>query len=105
MNKNYQTLEKPPYLMIAVLFVGAFVAFLNNTLLNVALPTIMTDLGVTYSTVQWLATGYMLVSGVLIPASAFLITRFKTRPLFIFAMSIFVVGTLVAAIAPSFPVL
>ncbi|MFC7687563.1 DHA2 family efflux MFS transporter permease subunit [Ureibacillus sp. GCM10028918] len=104
-NNNYQTLEKPPYLMIAVLFVGAFVAFLNNTLLNVALPTIMVDLGVTYSTVQWLATGYMLVSGVLIPASAFLITRFKTRPLFIFAMSIFVVGTIVAAIAPSFGVL
>lgn len=105
MNNDFKTLEKPPYLMIAVLFVGAFVAFLNNTLLNVALPTIMTDLGVTYSTVQWLATGYMLVSGVLIPASAFLITRFKTRPLFIIAMSIFVVGTLVAAIAPSFPVL
>jgi len=105
MSNDFKTLEKPPYLMIAVLFVGAFVAFLNNTLLNVALPTIMTDLGVTYSTVQWLATGYMLVSGVLIPASAFLITRFKTRPLFIIAMAIFVVGTLVAAIAPSFPVL
>lgn len=105
MNNNFQTLEKPPYLMIAVLFVGAFVAFLNNTLLNVALPTIMVDLDVTYATVQWLATGYMLVSGVLIPASAFLITRFKTRPLFIFAMSVFVLGTLVAAIAPNFGVL
>ncbi|HWK23946.1 MAG TPA: DHA2 family efflux MFS transporter permease subunit [Ureibacillus sp.] len=102
---NYQTLEKPPYLMIAILFVGAFVAFLNNTLLNVALPTIMVDLDVTYSTVQWLATGYMLVSGVLIPASAFFITRIKTRPLFIFAMTTFAIGTLVAAIAPSFGIL
>lgn len=57
--------------MIGILFVGAFVAFLNNSLLNVALPSIMVDLGIEdYSTVQWLATGYMLVSGVLIPASA-----------------------------------
>jgi EmrB/QacA subfamily drug resistance transporter len=102
---NDQTLKKPPYLMIAILFIGAFVAFLNSTLLNVALPTIMVDLDVPYATVQWLATGYMLVNGVLIPASAFLITRFKTRPLFIFAMATFALGTLVAAIAPSFGVL
>ncbi|MEK9199804.1 DHA2 family efflux MFS transporter permease subunit [Ureibacillus sp. FSL E2-3493] len=102
---NEQILKKPPYLMIGILFVGAFVAFLNNTLLNVALPTIMVDLKVEYTTVQWLATGYMLVSGVLIPASAFLITRFKTRPLFIFAMSVFAIGTLLAAIAPNFGVL
>ena len=63
--------------MISILFVGAFVAFLNNTLLNVALPTIMKDFGITYSSVQWLATGYMLVSGILVPASAFFVTRFK----------------------------
>lgn len=36
--------KKPPYLMIGVLFIGAFVSFLNNSLLNVALPSIMADL-------------------------------------------------------------
>ena len=39
--------KKPPYAMIAILFVGAFIAFLNNTLLNVALPTIMVEFDVT----------------------------------------------------------
>lgn len=97
---------KPPYAMLAILFVGAFVAFLNNSLLNVALPSIMVDLGVeNYSTIQWLATGYMLVSGVLIPASAFLITRISNRALFIASMSIFTIGTVLAAYAPSFGVL
>ena len=97
------TLEKkPPYLMIAILFFGAFVSFLNNSLLNVALPTIMADFDKDYSTVQWLATGYMLVSGVLIPVSAFLITRFKTRTLFLASMLIFIIGTALAAFAPSF---
>ncbi|RKJ40032.1 DHA2 family efflux MFS transporter permease subunit, partial [Butyricicoccus sp. 1XD8-22] len=100
-----QTPQKPPYLMIAILFVGAFVAFLNNTLLAVALPTITSDLGVSYATGQWLATGYMLVSGVLIPASAYFITRYKTRPLFIVAMIIFALGTLLAVVAPTFGVL
>ncbi|WP_409367662.1 MDR family MFS transporter [Lysinibacillus sp. 38-6] len=102
---NDLTMKKPPYGMIAILFVGAFVAFLNNTLLNVALPTIMKDFGITYAQVQWLATGYMLVSGILVPASAFFVTRFKNRHLFITAMSIFTIGTIMAGFAPTFGLL
>ncbi len=97
--------KKPPYLMIAILFFGAFVSFLNNSLLNVALPTIMADFDKDYATVQWLATGYMLVSGVLIPVSAFLITKFKNRHLFITSMVLFTVGTAMAAFAPNFELL
>lgn len=101
-----QVSQKPPYLMIAILFIGTFIAFLNNTLLNVALPTIMKDLGIQdYSTVQWLVTGYMLVNGILIPASAFFITRFKNRHLFIVAMSIFTLGGILAGFAPNFELL
>lgn len=100
-----QTIKKPPYLMIAILFVGAFVAFLNNTLLNVALPSIMADFNVEASTVQWLATGYMLITGILVPASAFLITRFKNKTLFVTSMAIFVVGTALAIWSPTFAVL
>lgn len=62
----------------------------------------MVDLDVEYSTVQWLATGYMLVSGVLIPASAFLIRRFSNRTLFLTSMAIFTLGTAMAAVAPNF---
>ena len=102
MNNGLQE-KKPPYLMLAILFFGAFVSFLNNSLLNVALPSIMVDLEIeNYSTVQWLATGYMLVSGVLIPVSAYLITRFKNRTLFLTAMGLFITGTAVAAFAPNF---
>ena len=97
--------KKPPYLMIAILFFGAFVSFLNNSLLNVALPTIMVDFNKDYATVQWLATGYMLVSGILIPVSAFLITKFKNRHLFITSMVLFTVGTAMAAFAPNFGML
>ncbi len=97
--------KKPPYAMIVLMFIGAFVALLNNTLLNVALPSIMKDFDVDASTVQWLTTGYMLVSGVLVPASAFFITRIKNRTLFITALSIFTIGTALAAYAPTFSVL
>ncbi|NYF23362.1 DHA2 family efflux MFS transporter permease subunit [Sporosarcina sp. JAI121] len=97
--------QKPPYGMIAILFIGAFVALLNNTLLNVALPTIMVEFDVKPSVVQWLTTGYMLINGILIPASAFFIQKFTNRKLFLTAMVLFTLGTLLAMLAPSFGVL
>ncbi|WP_391121945.1 DHA2 family efflux MFS transporter permease subunit [Psychrobacillus sp. L3] len=97
--------HKPPYAMIAILFVGAFIAFLNNTLLNVALPTIMKEFEVKPSVVQWLTTGYMLINGILIPASAFFVQKFTNRKLFITAMVFFTAGTILAAVAPAFGVL
>lgn len=97
--------ENPPYGMIAILFIGAFTAFLNNTLLNIALPTIMSEFSVSPSKVQWVTTSYMLVNGVLIPASAFFIQRFTNRKIFLWAMSLFTLGTFIAMIAPSFWVL
>lgn len=96
---------KPPIGMIAILFIGAFAALLNNTLLNIALPTIMTEFSVSPSKVQWVTTSYMLVNGILIPASAFLVQRFTNRRIFMFAMSFFTLGTLVAMISPNFSIL
>ncbi|KOO47825.1 DHA2 family efflux MFS transporter permease subunit [Viridibacillus arvi] len=104
MNSN-ELQKKPPYAMIVILFIGAFVSFLNNTLLNVALPTIMKEFDVAASQVQWLSTGYMLVGGILVPASAFFITRFKNRHLFITSMTLFSIGTALAIFAPEFWVL
>jgi EmrB/QacA subfamily drug resistance transporter len=103
-----QAVEKngrPPYGIISVLMIGAFIAFLNNTLLNIALPSIMNDLKVDAPTVQWLTTGFMLVNGVLIPATAFLIQKYSVRNLFLVAMGLFTLGTILAGAAHVFPLL
>lgn len=97
--------SKENSIVIIVMILGVFVAILNETLLNVALPKIMGDVGISPSTAQWLTTGYLLVIGVLIPATAFLIQRFTTRSLFLVAMGLFTLGTFVAAIAPGFAAL
>ncbi|MBI0579024.1 DHA2 family efflux MFS transporter permease subunit [Neobacillus cucumis] len=82
--------------------VGAFIAFLNNTLLNIALPSIMKDLEVEPSTVQWLTTGFMLVNGILIPTTAYLIQKYTVRRLFLVAMGLFTVGTILSGFAHVF---
>ena len=90
--------------MIAVLLVGALVV-LNQTLLTPALPTIMSNLNVNATTVQWLTSGYALVEAVIIPLNAYLIGRFSTRKLFIGGMLLFAAGSALCAGAPSFPFL
>ena len=97
--------ENPPYGMVAILFIGGFVALLTNTLLNVAMPTIMIEFDIRPSDVQWVTTGYMLINGILIPASAFFIQRFTNRKVFLVAMSLFATGTLIAMVAPIFSIL
>lgn len=104
--ENNQTFDfKKNIPILAVLLSGAFITILNQTLLATALPPIMIDFQVTENTVQWLQSIFMLVNGIMIPITAFLIGKFTTRKLFIFAMSSFAVGTLLAAITPFFSLL
>lgn len=88
--------------LLAVLLSGAFITILNQTLLATALPPIMNDLNISESTVQWLQSIFMLVNGIMIPITAFLIGKFTTRRLFLTAMSLFAAGTLLAAVSPNF---
>lgn len=91
--------------ILFVLMFGMFIAILNQTVMNVLLPLIMTDLNTSTTTAQWLITGFMLVNGMLIPISAFLIEKYGFRKLFITAMISFTIGSLICALAGSFPIM
>ncbi|HET8984636.1 MAG TPA: DHA2 family efflux MFS transporter permease subunit [Trueperaceae bacterium] len=90
---------------IIVLLVAAFVVILNETIMNVALPSLMVELDVSANTVQWLSTAFLLTMAVVIPMTGFLLQRFTTRFVFVLAMSLFSLGTLVAGLAPGFVLL
>ncbi|SDN86813.1 MDR family MFS transporter [Alkalicoccus daliensis] len=98
-----ENINKVP--LVAVLLTGTFVAILNQTLLVTAIPPIMRDLGINANTAQWLNTIFMLVNGIMIPITAFLIAKFTTRKLFMTAMGLFAAGTLIAAVSPNFEIL
>jgi len=91
--------------LLVVLMLGLFLTILNQTLLNIALPHLTTEFGVTTSTAQWLLTGYMLINGALIPLGPYLIERFGIRRLFLFAMACFTIGSLICGIATSFSIM
>ncbi|WP_407644204.1 DHA2 family efflux MFS transporter permease subunit [Falsibacillus albus] len=91
--------------IMTIMILGAFFTIFNQTTMTVALPTLMEAFHIDASTGQWLTTGYMLVNGVLIPVTGFLMQRFSTRQLFLSSMFIFLAGTVVSALAPNFSVL
>lgn len=103
MNSNSYT-KKQRILIMIPLLIGGFIALLNETLLNVAFPQLTSSLHVTTSTVQWLATAYMLIIGISVPAIAFLLENFTTKTLYIFAMLLFLVGTIFCGFSQSFPI-
>jgi EmrB/QacA subfamily drug resistance transporter len=91
--------------IVTLLLAGTFIAILNQTLMITAIPPIMEEMNITANSAQWLTTVFMLVNGIMIPVSAFLLERFTTRQLFLSAMGVFAFGTLVAGLAPNFEML
>lgn len=86
--------------VIVILLISTFVVILNETIMNVALPRLMADLKITAGTAQWLTTAFMLTMAVVIPVTGFLLQRLSTRTVFLSAMTLFSVGTLLAAVSP-----
>lgn len=91
--------------VLVVLLSTAFVRMLNETTVAVALPAIMGEFHVSAATAQWLLTGFMLTMAVVMPTTGWMLERFSTRPVFIVAVAAFLLGTLLAALAPWFGVL
>lgn len=94
-----------PMLAMMGMLIGGFVGMFSETSLNIALPQLMAQLGVTTATVQWLVTGYMLMVGIVLPLSSIITKWFTTRQVILFALVDFTVGAVISAVAPGFGIL
>ena len=91
-------------ILISFLIAG-FIGLFSETALNMALGELIQVFNISPTSVQWLTTGYLLTLGILVPVSGLLMQWFTTRQLFIASSTFSIVGTLAAALAPSFSVL
>jgi len=91
--------------LIAVLAAAGLVMILNETVLSVALPTLMHEFSISAVAAQWLSTGFLLTMAVVIPTTGFLMQRLRTRTVFATSLGLFLTGSAIAAIAPVFPVI
>ncbi|NLB46381.1 MAG: multidrug efflux MFS transporter [Microbacteriaceae bacterium] len=104
-SENSALIPKQVKVVLAVLVSTAFIMLLNETTLAVALPAIMEDYAIPAETAQWLLTGFMLTMAVVLPTTGWLLERFTTRSVFVFASACFLFGTILAAVAPTFAVM
>lgn len=92
-------------LVLAVLVSTSFLMMLNETSLAVALPAIMAEFGIAAATGQWALTSVMLTMAIVLPAAGWILERFSTRAVFVTAVGAFLIGTVVAALSPTFAVM
>ncbi len=83
----------------------SFCGVVVETAMNITFPTLMAEFHVTTATVQWMTTIYLLVVAIIVPLSAILKRRFKTKSLFVVANLLFILGVVLDAFAPSFSML
>ncbi len=91
------------------MFVNIMITSISTSLLmtaiNTALNPIAEEIGVSYETGQWLVSGYQLAMAIIMPLTAFLIRRVKTKDLYIFAIGLFLVGLVIDMVGNTFFIL
>ncbi|WP_125709140.1 MFS transporter [Companilactobacillus zhongbaensis] len=94
-------------LKLSILAVGllTFTGVLIETSMNVTFPELTRQLGVSLGTVQWLTTGYLLLTTIVMSTTAFVLKKFDPRKVFVFAATLCFLGTLVCLFSTNFPIL
>ena len=81
------------WFVLANIMIGTFMAVLDATIINVALPKMMSSFGVGLDTIEWVLTAYMLALAVMLPASAWLADHFGYKRMYFMGMLVFTLGS------------
>ncbi|HEV2093087.1 MAG TPA: MFS transporter [Rubrobacter sp.] len=92
-------------LLLAVLICAVFVSVMNSSMVNVAVPVMRQDFGVSEAQIGWVITAYLLIYAVGIPLYGRAADVFSLRRAFSLGLIVFAVGSLVSAVAPNLPLL
>lgn len=105
MEKNMNLTDKKRALIFVSIVISCIASSMLATALTTALPAIIRELDVSITTGQWLTSGYSLAMGIMTPLTAFLITRFPTKNLYLTGMLLSILGMALNVFAPTFPIM
>ncbi|HUW63733.1 MAG TPA: MFS transporter, partial [Spirochaetia bacterium] len=97
----HQPSSRIPWLQLFILMGGAFMAFLDTSIVNVAIPKLMAIFGVGVDSIQWVTTGYLLSAGVTIPVTGYFGDRLGIKNIFLISLGIFTLGSALCSVASS----
>jgi len=93
---------KSPFMVVLGVLVINFLGLFSETALNIALPDIGQNFHVTSGQTQWLILGYTMVIGIVLPLTTLISRWVKAKVILAFASVVFILGAVIAALAPSF---
>jgi EmrB/QacA subfamily drug resistance transporter len=93
------------WIVLIITMIGAFMASLDSSIVNVSLPSIMSDFGSSTSSIEWIMTGYMLAMAVTMPLTGWIRDRIGYKNLFIASLFVFTSGSLLCGLSWNLPVL
>ncbi|HZZ51976.1 MAG TPA: DHA2 family efflux MFS transporter permease subunit [Pseudonocardia sp.] len=88
-------------LPLVVLIVGMFMSVLDTSIVNVAIPVMQKEFGVSTEDIQWVSTSYSLCEGIVVPASAWLGAKFGLRRTYLSALILFVAVSAACGMSPN----
>ncbi|WP_261571108.1 DHA2 family efflux MFS transporter permease subunit [Frankia gtarii] len=94
-------IDRQTRLTLAVLVLGGLMVVLDVTITNVAIRSLSRDLHTPLAVIQWVTTGYTLALAVAVPTTTWLAARFGTRRVYVAALALFGLGSLLAGLAPN----
>jgi MFS transporter, DHA2 family, multidrug resistance protein len=87
------------WLVMATVMLTTFMAVLDATIVNVALPNMMSTFGVSVDRVEWILTAYLLIFGVMLPSSGWFADHVGYKKMFILGLFFFTLGSLLSSLA------
>ncbi len=105
MTKAVELTDKLRKLIFINILISVIACGMLATALNTALPAVIREFEIPMTTGQWISSGYTLTMGIMMPLTAFLITRFSTRRLYISAIVVFIIGLVICMVSPNFPIM
>src|SRR3984885_5918446 len=92
-------------LIVITAAIASLLEIIDSSIVNVAIPTMMGNLGATLDEVSWVTTGYMIANSIVLPIAAWLGTRLGRRVYFTSAIAVFTLASLACGMAPNLPCL
>src|SRR5436190_2925752 len=92
-------LSREILVLAGVVILGTIMTVLDLTVVNVAIPTLASDLGASIPAIQWVLTGYMLAFATVIPLTGWAAERFGAKRVWLTALLLFLAGSVLAGAA------
>ncbi len=93
------------WIVAIVVILGAFMSVLDQTVVNIAIPSLQNAFGADIHSVQWVVTAYLLTQGAMTPTAPYLANNFGIKRSYILSLIAFTLGSLLCGLSWSLPLL